>query len=482
MFISGILSLALLPILINMLGKIEYGAFELITSLMIINFLLEFGMGATLLKFIPEYKENRLKLREFIWSYFYIKLLVTFIGIFFVVIIGYYFDNIFQINQITNITDLKFSVYIFALGILLSSISTFFENILKGFIYFAQINIAKISVTILFFLICYSYYSYFDTYSIIHISIIWFVIRPILLIITMLSLLFKLDLFMILIPSKFKIELIKPTFKYLFGMSYISIVAQLYNKLPKVILGIFLGPIYVGYWGVIERVKRPILDIQNAILKPLIPLLSDKKQKKLSREKIFQASRLNSIVISFLAIVVLVNIDMMIHFWIGEDFASVASFIKIIFLPFVAPTSGILLMMYYAEGETKINRNFLTLNTTISLILGTTLLFIYEDLLLFIYAYTFTIIILVFINIFSYLKYFKINANDYIKNVMIPLLLLVIGSFSVSYYLISLIPFTLLGLIINLFITSVIYMIFVLLVMPEEDRIFIKSLILKRRK
>jgi len=479
MFISGIISLLLLPILIKMLGTIKYGAFELVTSLEIINFFLEFGMGTTLIKFIPEYKYDKEKLQNFIWSYFYLKLTVTFIGIIFIIILGFYFDNIFQIENIKNIEDIKLSVYIFAFGIFLRTIATFLENILKGFVYFAQINLLKSFAVFLFFLVCYGYYLYNDNYSIIEISIIWFLARPILIIINMLILFKNLKLLTVLTPTKFKLESIKPTLKYLFGMSYISIVGQLYNKMPKIILGIFLGSISVGYWGIIERVKRPIFDIQNAILRPLLPLLSDKKTTKLSTTKIFQASRLNSIAISFLAIIILVNIDIILYFWIGKEFMSISLLIKIIFLPFVSPNSGVFQMMYYASGKTKINKIFLTLNSFISLSLGTISLYIYKDMLIFICIYTFTFIVLTLDNIFSHLKHLKINYCQYIKKVMIPIFLINIITFILSSCFTSYIPFTIWGLILDIIITISIYILLIPIFLPREDLIFIKSLFKK---
>jgi len=79
--VSGIIGLALIPITINMLGKIQYGAFELILSLILIDAFLEFGLGSTLVKYIPEYKIDIANLKTFFWSYYYIKLFLTILGL-----------------------------------------------------------------------------------------------------------------------------------------------------------------------------------------------------------------------------------------------------------------------------------------------------------------------------------------------------------------------------------------------------------------
>lgn len=479
--VSGIIAILLVPILIKMLGKIEYGAFELIASLMIINFLLEFGMGSTLVKFIPQHKENQENLQTFIWSYFYIKLSVTLLGCLLIIFIGYYFDSFFKLEEISNLNDLKISVYIFALGILFSSISTFLENILKGFVYFGYVNLAKTLAVIQFFILFYGYYLWSDTFNMIEIALLWFTIRPLISIVNALIVFYKVKLLPLLVPRRFDYSYIKETLSFLFGMSYITIVAQLYNTLPKIILGIFSGPIFVGYWGIMDRIKKPLLDIQSATLRPLIPLLSDKKYHNLSKETIFQASRLNYFLISFLATIIIVNVDTIIHLWIGEEFQEVSALIKVLLLPFIFPNVGVFLMMYYARGKTKINSFFLTFNTTISISLATILLILYNQINYFVYAYTFTLIFLTFILLFVYINYFKLNLFEYIQKVLVPMLILILSALFLSSQLVQLFPSTLLGLLLSLAGTSIIYIILYFIFMPKEDVKVITSLLQKRK-
>ncbi len=477
LLINGVLAIILVPILINMLGKIEYGAFELIVSLMIINFLLEFGLGSTLVKYIPEYKEDMLNLQKFIWSYFYLKLFITSIGCIGIIFVGYYFDYIFNLEMIKDIESIKLSVYIFSLGILFSSIVTFLENILKGFVHFGKINISKSISVVFFFLIAYGYYKFSNQYSLVEISFIWFIIRPSIFIFNTLVVFKRVKLLHLLIPKKFEYSLIKNTLHYLFGMSYITLVAQLYNRLPKIIFGILLNPIYVGYWGIIDRLKNPILNIQRASLRPLIPILSNKNRTELSDKKIFQASRLNYLMISFLGVLVIVNIDLIIKNWLSNDFSQVIELTKILFLPYIFPSAGVLLMMYYAKGKTKINQIYITLNTTISLTLGTTLLILYKDIIFFVYAYSFTIIILNFSIIFAYLKYFNINAFGYIKEAIVPIILLTTSSIILSnlliYFVSTITENITIELGLNIIGTVVIYFLGFLIFMPKEDKEFL---------
>ena len=480
--VSGLISIVMVPILIKMLGKIEYGAFELISSLMIITFLLEFGMGSTLVKFIPNHKENINNLKSFIWSYFYLKLSITLIGCLAVIFIGYNFDTFFNLRDVENIASLKIAVYLFALGILFSTISTFLENILKGFVHFELVNLGKILSIIQFFIIFYIYYIAFENHTIITIALLWFTTRPLVATLNTLFILKYVKLLHLLVPVKFEYKYIKETLHFLFGMSYITIVAQLYNNLPKIILGIFATPIAVGYWGIMDRIKKPLLDIQGAMLRPLIPILSDKKYSNLSESTIFQASRMNYAIMSFLGIITIVNIDNIILLWVGQEFIEVAKLIKTLLLPFIFPNAGIFLMMYYSQGKTKINSIFLTVNTTVSITLATILLIVYKDISYFVYAYTYTLIILNVIQVTIYINHYKLNTIQYIKSVILPLSFTIISTLILSNYMKELYNPNLWGLVASITITSFCFLILFFIFIPKEDKEVLFQLLRKLKR
>ena len=120
--VSALIGLALIPITIFMLGKLEYGAFELILSLILIDTFLEFGLGSSLVKYIPEFKHDIENLKVFTWSYYYIKLSLSLIGLLVVSLIGYYFDSVFNLTNIANIQDIKTATYIFGFGLIITNL------------------------------------------------------------------------------------------------------------------------------------------------------------------------------------------------------------------------------------------------------------------------------------------------------------------------------------------------------------------------
>lgn len=475
-FVSALIGLALVPITIKMLGTIQYGAFELILSLILIDTFLEFGLGSTLVKYIPEFKHNIAKLKSFVWSYYYIKLFLTFLGFLVIVSVGYNFDKLFNLEGVNNIQEIKLATYIFGIGLIINSITSFLDNFLKGFVYFGLTNSVRIFSTLLFFLSFYIYYIENDVYSIIYIALIWFVLKPLLSLSLIIILLKYLKLTYILKPVPFNKDDVKSTLKYMYAMTYIVMVAQLYNRMPKIVLGIFTGPVYVAYWGVMEKIKEPLIQLEGSMIRPLIPILSDKKNiVNMTEQKTLQAIRLQYLFMSFLGIMTITHIDLFINLWIGIEYKEVAILVKIILLSFLFPKAGILLMMYYAEGKTKINTIFVTLNSTISLSIGTVTLIITNDIELFAWAFVTTLILMTTTNILKYINYFNLNKVNFIKNSVVLPAIITMLFYSIYLNIAQYFDKNLFGLLYSLFVSFIIYIVLLFFFINKED----KSLVMK---
>jgi|SaaInlStandDraft_4_1057021.scaffolds.fasta_scaffold05168_4 O-antigen/teichoic acid export membrane protein len=478
-FVATLVGLALVPITINMLGKLQYGVFELILSLILIDMFLEFGIGSTLVKYVPEYKHNKEKLKSFVWSYYYIKLILTFIGFFIVCFIGFNFNTIFNVANIDNLEDVKVAVYLFGLGLFISSTATTLDNYLKGYVYFGLTNIVRVFSLVLFFITIYIYYTQSVTYNIVDIAFIWFILKPLFLLILLILSLKRVDLQFILKPVKFEYNIVYRTLKYMFGMTYIVMIAQLYNRLPKIIIGIVLNPIYVAYWGIMEKIKEPLLQLNNSLIRPLIPILSDRENfNKLDKKKILLINRFQYLFISFLGIMTISHIKLFISLWLGNGYDDVINIIKIILIAFLFPNAGVFLMMYYAEGKTKINTIFVTSNTIVSLTLGTILLLVTKDINIFAWSFSIILIVMSFINIFRYTKYFKISNINFIKDSILPPFMMVIIFFIINCFISQYFSFNLFGLVSSIFISVFIYILLFFIFMKSED----KQLLLKIRK
>lgn len=480
--VATIVGLAAVPITISMLGKLEYGAFELVLSLVLIDLFLEFGLGSTLVKYIPEYKDDKQHLKSFVWSYFYIKLFLTFLGFCVVMLVGYNFESIFNVDELTNIEEIKLATYIFAMSLFIKSAATFLDAFLKGFVYFGMVNISKVFSTILFFVIFYIYYKIFDIYSIVDIAIIWFIIRPIILIVLLTVNTYYLRLSYILKPVRFNIKDIKSTIRYMFGMTYIVMIAQLYNRLPKVIIGIVLSPVYVAYWAIMEKIKDPLQQLQDSFLRPLIPILSEKDNfTKMSEQKILQAVRLQYLFMSFWGVMTISHIDLFINLWLGSGYIEVIALVKIILLSYLFPKAGVFLMMYYAKGKTKINSIFVTSNTIVSLIVGTFVLLLTKDIKLFSWSFSIILIVMSLVNILRYTKFFDISNKIFIKDTVMQPILIVVSFLILHNLLYQYISFDLIGLISSIFMSLIIYGVLFFIFMKEEDKRIVSKIINRKK-
>jgi len=477
--VSGIVGLSLVPMTLHMLGTETYGAFELILSLLLIDTFLEFGLGSTIIKYVPEYKSDMATLRSFFWSYYYVKLAIAIAASVFIGFVGYHFEDIFNLGQIQDIESIKISVYLFAIGLIINSLVGFLDNFLRGYVFFGIANTIKTFALLLFFVVYYFYYitGTPSTYSIIWISFMWFVLRPTFSLLLMVGGLRFLSLGDILHPAKFEFSHIENTRHYVYGMTYIVMLAQLLNRLPKIMLGIFINPAHVAYWGIMEKIKEPLLQLNAALLRPLIPILSDQKNSiQMSEDKIIQLSRLQYLLMTFLGIMVVTHIDLLVKLWIGEEFKMVAKIVKIDMLPLLFPMAGIFLMMYYAEGKTYINRQFVTINAVVGLGIGLLVLWRTRDIVMFAWSLSLVSIIIALLNLLVYLRYYKINKEKMFSEAFV-----VPAAIMGVYYLIiksilHIFPQNIYGLAMSIGVSCLIYMILCYIFLPKQDRDIIADL------
>lgn len=481
--VSTIIGLAIVPLTIGMLGKIEYGAFELILSLIMIDAVLEFGLGSALVKYIPEYKENKCKLKSFAWSYFYLKNVLTLLGFIIVIIVGKYFDTLFNIQEINNLENIKYATFLFGLGLFLSGTSTFLDNLLKGLMHFGSSNSLRSIAMIIFFIMMYCYYIFNNKYNIVQIALIWFILKPLILILMQVVLFNYLKLSYIFSYEKFKFKSLKNSLDFMFGMSYITIVAQLYNNLPKIILGVFTNPINVAYWGIMEKIKGPLLQIENSMIRPLIPILSEKQNVLfMTEEKAFQSVRLQYFFISFLGIMTIVHIDLFIFVWLGDNFRTVSTIVELIMVLFIFPKAGVLLMMYYAKGETRINRLFVTIRTILSLILATLILILTKDLILYVSTIVLVSLVMAIYNISKYLSYFNFSKFKFLKDsILSPFIIMLLFYLVHNHFLLKFVSYDIVGLVSSVFISIFIYVGLFFIFMKSEDKNILLKLLRKNR-
>jgi O-antigen/teichoic acid export membrane protein len=372
--VTGLVGILVVPLIIELLGNEYFGVLEIIISLMFLNFFFELGMGSTVLRFVPVYeKEGNNALNGFLWSYLYLKTFLASVATIVIFAVGYNFDHIFNIGQ-TDVVLVKSAVYIFAVGILVTNIATFFSNTLKGFQRFDFAIIPNL-ISQLFFLglIYILSFKEINDVDILNIAFLMFVIRPLISIFIAIFFIKKTNSNISFYPARLQKRFLKESFSFLKGMSFISLFSQFYNRAPKIILGIILNPISVACWGIAERLRSPIEQINSSLIRPLIPMASsmnlDDDFQKVA-ELIIKITKVHFLLIAGIGSFAVLYVDTFIDIWIGKDYFEVANIVKIWFISFILPNSSVLMMFYYAKGKTKLSQNVSVFISFFGLTLG----------------------------------------------------------------------------------------------------------------
>jgi len=478
--VTGIVGIVIVPIIIDFIGQNYYGILELILSLMIINFFFELGMGNTLLRFIPVYKkEGIIILNKFLWTYLYFKSFLVIIAFIIVIIIGFYFDSIFNVGD-SNYILIQKSVFLFAIGIIISNFSGFIANILKGLQRFDLAIIPQLISNLVFLIVIYLLKkSGTDFVSIIHISFLMFILRPLIQLLFSIIFLKKTAPFINLIPVKLEIRFLKESFKYLKGMSLITLFAQLYNQAPKIIMGIMLNPTSVAYWGISERLRQPLKQINSSLITPLIPMASsmDLTNYKNISFLIIKITKVHFLVIGGIASFIFIFVNSFIKIWLSEEYLYVGEIIRIMLIPFLLPNASGLLMFYYAKGKTRLSQYTSFINSFVGLLLGSLLINKY-DAAGFAVGLVFTAILTSIIGFYYLCKEFQISFYSIFSKAYLGLMLILGLIMVLNYSLTKYIEIdSWAKLIFTIVIGLIVYLSLVLFTLNREEKGYYKNLL-----
>lgn len=478
--VTGIVGVLIVPIIIKLLGQEYYGVLEIILSLMFINFFFELGMGSTLLRYIPVYeKKGKQELSTFLWTYLYFKSTLALIASFIVLFVGFKFDVFFNIGH-TDVALVKSSVYIFAIGIFITNIATFLSNTLKGFQRFDFAIIPDMIGQLMFLILTYILsLKGAKNVSVLDIALLMFIIRPMIRIIMGSFFLKKTTRKIIFRPIKPKVKYIKESFGFLKGMSLITIFAQLYNRGPKMIMGVLLNPVSIAYWGIAERLRGPIEQVNSSLIRPLIPMAASMSLDNRSKtnDLIIKITKVQFLLIGGISSFVILYINKFIEIWLSEEYLQVGSIIKIWLIPFILPSAGVLLMFYYARGKTRLSQNMNILNTFLGLLLGTFLMIKLDSV-----GFALGLIISTFITTIIYFYYlcneFHISFWEILKGAYIYSYFVIGITIFLNYCIMNFIQIDSWStLILASSIGLILYLIAILLSLNKEEKKLYKGLI-----
>lgn len=253
-------------------------------------------------------------------------------------------------------------------------------------------------------------------------------------------------------------------------MTWVALLAQAYNRLPTIILGVITGPFSVAIWAIMGKINSPLLLIQNSMLRPLIPMLSvDRRAATISDSKLYQAARLHYFFMSTVSAIIIIHADLIVSLWLGDSYTIVSELLKIFLIIHLVPGFGVFLMRYYAQGKTQINNIYVLSNVVIGLS-GSTLILLIYGLKGFVISFTVLRICLATICLIIYLKIFKLRLSDYIMTAISrPIFLLVIYGFLWSKVL-SQFSSSIAGTCLSIILSCIVILILYFLIMPTMDQ------------
>ena len=316
------LSLAFTPYIIHTLGKEAYGILAIVSMVTGYFAFLNLGLGGAGLKYVAEYYAKQ----EYDTVNSVINILVIIYGILgilglvsILVLTNLLATKVFKIPMdMINVT--KFALSISAFGFLVTFIKSIFASIPKALHRFDIQNIISIifgsASTLLVVLILYL------GYGLKEVVVLRFVIG--------LSILLAFIMIVKKLLPFYRVEIIldKKLIKKLFSFGIFAFVTQISNisisQIPKLFIGILLGPATLTYFVVSQLITERIngfLFKLSEILFPIASELSSTNQHKRLSYIYLKMFRITlTIKLSFFIPLILFSYEIL-YYWMGKDFA-----------------------------------------------------------------------------------------------------------------------------------------------------------------
>lgn len=426
LLVNGLAGVFFIPFIIQSLGKDQYGLFEIAFSLNLINNVLDIGIGSTITNYAKKYFDLKLdKYYDFYWTYFWFKVALSFIGFALCLLIYLNVKIIFTKVSIDNLPVLGDLILWFGIGVLIQNLNSFLDALVNGFIRFDISSIANI-VSKALYVIIFLIWFYLDRITIVQFSILTFVLIPS---IKLLAQLLQVKVYMPEILSKPrgpKILYIRESLNYLGGISFVTILAQIFTLGTQAILAVIASPVIVGEFGVLQRIIRLIRQVSDMIVRPILPAANDLREKYSIEKIINTGTNIHSIVVTGLTFIVMVNAGFISMYYLNDEYPNFSTHLIILSSMLIVPSFAVMLMLYYNEGKSKMSVQFNFTNTILSITLAIVGFKVY-NFIGFISGLTIGYTIISLVQIIRFLNYYKISFIKFMKIYFMRYFTIVIG-------------------------------------------------------
>lgn len=336
LILSMLSSFIIIPLIIRNLGNAEYGLYQLMTSFASYIILFDFGITATVVRYVSKYialkdKEGQMKAAS---TGFLIGTIFSVIAIITGIIISLYIDKFFS-NSLT-IIEIEKARKLFVI-VILSMGTSIFGNSFTGIIrayerYFFEksINILKIVIRPAIILILLMKAN--DSISIVLCD----------LFLTISILIIKIVYCKYKLKVKIKLKIIdKSIFMKFFSFSFFSLLQIISNmannSVDKVVLGIVSGTEIVAIYAIAMQFYMIFANLSGAISNVFLPKAVQLEQKKATGEDftdfVIKPGRLQfMLLVAILTGFTLFGQDFIV-LWVGEHYLSAWTIALVIMVP-----------------------------------------------------------------------------------------------------------------------------------------------------
>ena len=324
-FINIGLGFVLFPFIIHRVGSELFGIYLLIITLSGYLTMMEVGVGTTTVKYISQHlaKDEKKEINELVINSLLFYILVGFTTAGFLILIAFYFINIFKIPS-TFLILTKNALIISSLALLINWPLSLFRKMLEG----KQEYVFTSGLVTIFAVIRFATIVLFlekSNNALLFLIIVNFSFQ------ILLNFIFAIYSFKSLSFLRLHFNLIsKKVFKKIFSFSWVLFIIHICGMLvystDKIIIGIFL-PIssMVLYEAAFKfhNLIRTINSLSSSAVIPAASSLNAKGDFTKIKKLFLQGSKYTTIIVLPCTVVIIVFAKYIINFWLGSDYNSV---------------------------------------------------------------------------------------------------------------------------------------------------------------
>ncbi len=263
-FITACYSVLLTPFIIDTIGQSEYGLYSLIGTLIGYLSLFEFGMGATIVRYVAKYKkeDNEEKLQNFLGHAFLCLMVIAFIALFVGLILSFNLKMIFPNFTNNELKTAKVLSLFFTINCFITLLTTIYNSIITGYERYVFVRTVTLILNILK-LICILLFlrkipnAVFLTAIICFIGVFYNIANIFYC---------KLVLKQKILIQKFEPNVFKMIFSFTFFLFLQMVTQQLYWKIDEFLIGVYLTTELVAVYSIASLLNNFINQLTNTIM------------------------------------------------------------------------------------------------------------------------------------------------------------------------------------------------------------------------